>query len=54
MERLDLMVRKRKLLAVTMKEELYQKVRKAAFDRDIPATAWVREVIEKELSTLDP
>ena len=44
---------KRKLLAVTMKDDLYQKVRKAAFDRDIPATAWVREVIEKELEALD-
>lgn len=44
---------KRKFLAVTMKDDLYQKVRKAAFDRDIPATAWVRELIEKELKALD-
>ena len=43
---------KRKMLAVTMKDDLYQKVRKAAFDRDIPATAWVREVIEKELKNV--
>ena len=40
---------KRKFLAVTMKPELYQEVRDLAADRDISATAWVREVVVAEL-----
>ena len=40
---------KRKFLAVTMKPELYQEVRAIAEDRDISATAWVREVVVAEL-----
>ena len=40
---------KRKFLAVTMKPELYEEVQAAAAARDIPVTAWVREVVEAEL-----
>ena len=39
----------RKFMAVTMKPELYAKARAAAAERDIPVTAWVREVVEAEL-----
>lgn len=40
---------KRKFMAVTMKPELYAKAQEAAAERDIPVTAWVREVVEAEL-----
>ena len=40
---------KRKLMAVTMKPELYAQAQAAALERDIPVTAWVREVVEAEL-----
>jgi predicted HicB family RNase H-like nuclease len=40
---------KRKFMAVTMKPELYVQAQAAAAERDIPLTAWVREVIEAEL-----
>ena len=40
---------KRKFMAVTMKPELYAQAQAAAADRDIPVTAWVREVVEAEL-----
>tara|TARA_B100000902_G_C27079493_1_gene798159 strand:- start:50 stop:202 length:153 start_codon:yes stop_codon:yes gene_type:complete len=40
---------KRKFMAVTMKPELYAQAQAAAAERDIPLTAWVREVIEAEL-----
>lgn len=40
---------KRKFLAVTMKPELYARAKAAAAERDIPVTAWVREVVEAEL-----
>ena len=40
---------KRKLMAVTMKLDLYHRAVAAAAKRDIPVTAWVREVVEAEL-----
>ena len=40
---------KRKFIAVTMKLELYEQAKAAAKVRDIPVTAWVREVVEAEL-----
>lgn len=40
---------KRKLMAVTMKLDLYHQAVAAAAERDIPVTAWVREVVEAEL-----
>ena len=40
---------KRKFMAVTMKPELYKQAQAAAAERDIPVTAWVREVVEAEL-----
>ena len=40
---------KRKFMAVTMRPELYAQAQAAAAVRDIPLTAWVREVIEAEL-----
>ena len=40
---------KRKLMAVTMKLDLYEQAKAAAAERDIPVTAWVREVVEAEL-----
>ena len=40
---------KRKFMAVTMLPELYAKAQAAAAERDIPVTAWVREVVEAEL-----
>ena len=43
---------KRKLMAVTMKPELFVKAQQAAAERDIPVTAWVRELIEAELYQL--
>lgn len=39
---------KRRFLTVTMKPELYEKVQAAAADRDVPMTAWVRELVETE------
>ena len=40
---------KRKLMAVTMKLELFDRAVAAAAERDIPVTAWVREVVIAEL-----
>ena len=40
-------------MAVTMKPELYAKAQTAAAERDIPVTAWVREVVEEKLRALD-
>ena len=36
-------------MAVTMKLDLYDRAVAAAAERDIPVTAWVREVVEAEL-----
>ena len=41
---------KRKFMAVTMIPELYVKAQEAAAKRDIPVTAWVREVVIAELA----
>ena len=43
---------KRKLMAVTMKLHLYDRAVAAAAKRDIPVTAWVREVVEEKLRSL--
>ena len=40
---------KRKFMAVTMIPELYARAQAAAAERDIPVTAWVREVVIAEL-----
>ncbi len=45
---------KRKFIAVTMKLELYEQAKAAAKARDIPVTAWVREVVEAELRRSSP
>ena len=37
------------MLVVTMLPELYDRAKAAAAERDIPVTAWVREVVEAEL-----
>jgi len=44
---------KRKFMAVTMIPELYAKARAEAAKRDIPVTAWVREVVEEKLQSLE-
>jgi hypothetical protein len=36
---------KRHMLAVTMKQDLIERCRAAAAERDLPVTAWVREQI---------
>ena len=43
---------KRRFLTVTMKPELYDQVQAVAVKRDVPMTAWVREVVEAELKRL--
>jgi predicted HicB family RNase H-like nuclease len=40
---------KRKFMAVTMLPELYARAVAAAAERDMPVTAWVREVVIAEL-----
>ena len=41
--------RPRKMLGVTMLPELFDRAHAAAAERDMPVTAWVREVVEAEL-----
>ena len=41
--------RPRKMLVCTMLPDLYAKAQEAAARRDIPVTAWVREVVIAEL-----
>ena len=43
---------KRKFMAVTMKPELYDRVHAIAAARDMRVTAWVREVVEREIERL--
>jgi predicted HicB family RNase H-like nuclease len=43
---------KRKFMAVTMVPELYARAVAAAAKRDIPVTAWVREVVIAELERM--
>ncbi len=45
---------KRKFMAVTMVPELYAQAQAAAAERDLRVTAWVREVVVKELKRLNP
>ena len=40
---------KRKFMVVTMIPELYARAQAAAAERDIPVTAWVREIVIAEL-----
>ena len=42
--------RPRKMLVCTMLPDLYAKAQEAAAKRDIPVTAWVREVVIAELN----
>ena len=44
--------RPRKMLVCTMLPDLYAKAQEAAAKRDIPVTAWVREVVEEKLKTI--
>ena len=37
------------MLGVTMLPELFDRAHAAAAERDMPVTAWVREVVEAEL-----
>jgi len=41
--------RRRHLLSVTLKKELYDKVKELAAAEDIPATAWARHAILEKL-----
>lgn len=43
---------KRKLMAVTMKPELFEQVKAIAAAQDKRVTSWVREVVEAELRRL--
>lgn len=43
---------KRKFLAVTMRPELVEEAFAEASKRDMPLTAWVREVVVAELDRL--
>lgn len=43
---------KRHLLSVTMRQDLYQAAKDAAAARDLPVTAWVRELVVAELARL--
>jgi hypothetical protein len=45
---------KRHLLSVTLKPDLYLAAKSAAAVRDIPVTAWVRELICRELHPTTP
>lgn len=40
---------KRKMLAVTMRPELFEAAKAAAEARDMPVTAWVRECVMERL-----
>ena len=40
---------KRKFIAVTLKSDLHEQVKAIAEARDIPITAWIRELVEAEL-----
>ena len=41
---------KRKFMAVTMLPDLFKQAHAAAAKRDMPVTAWVREVVIAELN----
>ena len=43
---------RRKMLVCTMLPDLYAKAHAAAAKRDMPVTAWVREVVEEKLQTI--
>lgn len=43
---------RRKMLVCTMLPELYERAHAAAAERDMPVTAWVREVVEEKLRSL--
>jgi len=45
---------RRHLLGVTMRKELYEAAKAAAAARDLPVTAWVREVVVAELQRQPP
>ena len=45
--------RPRRALTVSMLPELYERAKAAAAKRDIPVTAWVREIVEAELRKRD-
>lgn len=42
----------RRLLSVTMREDLYQEAKRAAASTDTPVTAWVRQLVVAELDRL--
>ena len=43
---------KRKFLAVSLREDLYEQAKAVAEARDIRVTAWVRELVMAELKRL--
>ena len=45
-------VTKRKFLAVSLREDLYEQAKAVAEARDIRVTSWVREVVVAELKRL--
>jgi hypothetical protein len=44
--------RKRHLLSVTLKQDLYEQVKAQALKEDIPVTAWARRAILEKLAKL--
>ena len=44
--------KKRHLLSVTLKQDLYEQVKARALKEDIPATAWARRAILEKLAKL--
>lgn len=44
--------RKRHLLSVTLKQDLYEQVKAQALKEDVPVTAWARRAILEKLSKL--
>ena len=44
---------KRKFVAVTMKPDIHARVKAVAAARDMPVTAWIREVIKTEIDRID-
>jgi hypothetical protein len=43
----------RKLVQLTMRSELYERVRRYCDDREIPVSVWARDLIRQELDRLN-
>ena len=46
-------VTERKFMAVTMKPEMHARVKAIAAAREMPITAWIREVIRTEINRIE-